>query len=86
MSFTNRNKEEKERERERCNSLTNNIYYNRHVILYPNGKNETNQVSLYLTSEDVKNGTSTSDICAQVILCMVDPIDSVRHFRQGRNN
>lgn len=50
------------------------------VLLYPGGNNEKDFVSIYLESVDCKNGSK--DICAQAILCFVDPTDPTRFISQ----
>lgn len=56
----------------------------RSVLLYPGGNNEKDFVSIYLESVDCKNGSK--DICAQAILCFVDPTDPTRFISQGKHN
>lgn len=56
----------------------------RSVLLYPSGNNEKDSISLYLESVDCKN--DGEDICAQVILCVVDPTDPTRFISQGKQN
>ncbi|KAG2213843.1 hypothetical protein INT47_001112 [Mucor saturninus] len=52
------------------------------VLLYPNGNNVPDQISLYLENADMKNETRENDICAQVMLCIVHPKDPTKFVRQ----
>lgn len=58
----------------------------RNLLLYPNGNNAPDQVSLYIENAEAKEETEASDICAQVMLCIVHPEDPTKFIRQGRKH